>query len=226
MLPARFPNLLVNGGGGIAVGMATNIPPHNLRRGHRRRHPHDRQPRRQAVGDLMKIVKGPDFPTGALILGKDGIKDAYTKGRGSIKMRAVAEIDEGKRGEPRIVVTEVPYQTSVEVIGQKIAELVNDRKIEGVRDVRNESAGDTPRLVVELRRDANANVVLNQLYKHTPMQTSFPANMLALVDGVPRLLRSTGRSSSTSTTRSRWSRVAPSTASARRRSASTSSRAS
>jgi len=187
VLPSRFPNLLVNGGGGIAVGMATNIPPHNLGEVidaavHMIDNP-DAKP-----SELMKIVKGPDFPTGALILGKDGIKDAYTKGRGSIKMRAVAEIEEGKRGEPRIVVTEVPFQTSVEAIGQKIAELVNDRKIEGVRDVRNESAGDTPRLVVELRRDANANVVLNQLFKHTPMQSSFAVNMLALVDGVPRLL--------------------------------------
>jgi DNA gyrase subunit A len=187
VLPARFPNLLVNGGGGIAVGMATNIPPHNLREVidaavHLIDNP-DAKP-----ADLMKIVKGPDFPTGALILGKDGIKDAYTKGRGSIKMRAVAEIDEGKRGEQRIVVTEVPYQTSVEVIGQRIAELVNDRKLEGIRDVRNESSGDTHRLVVELRRDANANVVLNQLYKHTPMQTNFAVNMLALVDGVPRVL--------------------------------------
>jgi DNA gyrase subunit A len=187
VLPARFPNLLVNGGGGIAVGMATNIPPHNLGEVidaaiYMIDNP-DAKP-----SQLMKIVKAPDFPTGALILGKEGIKDAYSKGRGSIKMRAVAEIDEGRRGEQRIVVTEVPFQTSVEAIGQKIAELVNERKIEGVRDVRNESAGDTPRLVVELRKDANANVVLNQLYKHTPMQSSFPVNMLALVDGVPRLL--------------------------------------
>ena len=187
VLPARFPNLLVNGGGGIAVGMATNIPPHNLNEiidaaVHVLENPD------ATVADLMKIVKGPDFPTGALILGKDGIRDAYTTGRGSIKMRAVAEIEEGKRGAQRIVVTQVPYQTSVEVIGQKIAELVNERKIEGVRDVRNESAGDNQRLVVELRPDANANVVLNQLYKHTPMQTNFAVNMLALVDGVPRLL--------------------------------------
>jgi DNA gyrase subunit A len=187
VLPARFPNLLVNGVGGIAVGMATNIPPHNLREVidaavHVLDHP-DARP-----SELMKIVKGPDFPTGALILGKQGIKDAYTTGRGSIKMRAVAEIEEGRRGEQRIVVTEVPYQTSIEVIGQKVAELVNDRKLEGVRDVRNESAGDTTRLVIELRRDSNPNVVLNQLYKHTPMQTSFPVHMLALVDGVPRLL--------------------------------------
>jgi len=188
VLPARFPNLLVNGGGGIAVGMATNIPPHNLGEViDAAVYMIDNADAK--VSDLMKIVKGPDFPTGALILGKEGIKDAYTKGRGSIKMRAVAEIDEGKRGEQRIVVTEVPFQTSVEVIGQRIAELVNERKIEGIRDVRNESAGNTPRLVVELRRDANANVVLNQLYKHTPMQTSFGVNMLALVDGVPRVLR-------------------------------------
>jgi DNA gyrase subunit A len=187
VLPARFPNLLVNGGGGIAVGMATNIPPHNLREVvdaaiYVLEHP-DARP-----ADLMKIVKGPDFPTGALILGKQGIKDVYTQGRGSIKMRAVAEIEEGRRGETRIVVTEIPYQTSVEVIGQKIAELVNERKLEGIRDVRNESAGATTRLVVELRRDANANIVLNQLYKHTSMQTNFAAHVLALVDGVPRLL--------------------------------------
>jgi DNA gyrase subunit A len=187
-MPALIPNLLVNGGQGIAVGMATNIPPHNLGEiidaaVHMVDNPDAK------VSELMKIVKGPDFPTGALILGKDGIKDAYTKGRGSIKMRAVAEIDDGgRRGEARIVVTEVPFQTSVEVIGQKIAELVNDRKIEGIRDVRNESAGDTPRLVIELRRDANPNVVLNQLWKHTPMQSSFPVNMLALVDGVPMVL--------------------------------------
>jgi DNA gyrase subunit A len=187
VLPARFPNLLVNGGGGIAVGMATNIPPHNLREIvdaaiYILEHPD------ASVDDLMKIVTGPDFPTGAQILGREGIRDAYRTGRGSIKVRAVAQVEEGKRGEPQIVVTEVPYQTSVEVIGQKIAELVNDRRIEGVRDVRNESAGDERRLVIDLRRDANPNVVLNQLYKHTPMQTSFAANMLALVDGVPRLL--------------------------------------
>jgi DNA gyrase subunit A len=187
VLPARFPNLLVNGGGGIAVGMATNIPPHNLGEvvdavQHLIDHP-------DATNvDLMQFVKGPDFPSGALVLGRSGIHDAYTTGRGSIKMRAVAEVDEGRRGDLRIVVTEVPYQTSVEVIGQKVAELVNDRRIEGIRDVRNESSGDTVRLVIELKRDANAQVVLNQLYKHTPMQTSFPVHMLALVDNVPRLL--------------------------------------
>ncbi len=186
VLPARFPNLLVNGGGGIAVGMATNIPPHNLREVidatlHLIDDPD------ATVDQLMQFVQGPDFPTGATILGRSGILECYKTGRGSIRMRAVAEIDES-RGGLRIVVTEVPYQTSVEVIGTKIAELVNERRIEGIRDVRNESAGDSVRLVIELKRDANAQVVLNQLYKHTPMQTSFAANMLALVDGVPRLL--------------------------------------
>src|SRR5262249_32452634 len=187
VLPARFPNLLVNGGGGIAVGMATNIPPHNLGEvidavQHLLDNP------AATNQDLMQFVRGPDFPSGALILRRTGIHDAYTTVRGSIKMRAVAEVEETRRGDLRIAVTEVPYQTSVEVIGQKIAELVNDRKIEGIRDVRNESSGDTTRLVIELKRDANAQVVLNQLYKHTPMQSSFAANMLALVDGVPRLL--------------------------------------
>src|SRR5829696_8160960 len=187
VLPARFPNLLVNGGGGIAVGMATNIPPHNLGEvidavQHLIDNPD------ATVTDLMHFVKGPDFPTGAKILGRGGIHDAYTTGRGSVKMRAVADIEEDRKGGMRIVVTEVPYQTSVEVIGQKIAELVNDRKIEGIRDVRNESSGDSTRLVIELKRDANAQVVLNLLYKHTPMQTNFPVHMLALVDNVPKLL--------------------------------------
>jgi DNA gyrase subunit A len=186
VLPARFPNLLVNGGGGIAVGMATNIPPHNLGEVvdavmHVLDNPD------ATSEDLMQFVHGPDFPTGGVILGRGGIHDAYRTGRGSIKLRAVADIDEGRNGQ-RIVVTEVPYQTSVEVIGQKIAELVNERKIEGIRDVRNESSGDTVRLVVELKRDANAQVVLNQLWKHTPMQTSFPVHMLALVEGAPQLL--------------------------------------
>ncbi len=186
VLPARFPNLLVNGGGGIAVGMATNIPPHNIGEViDATLHVLDNPD--ATNDDLMQFVLGPDFPTGGVILGRSGIHDAYRTGRGSIKMRAVAEIEETKNGQ-RIVVSETAYQTSVEVIGQKIAELVNERKIEGIRDVRNESSGDTVRLVVELKRDANAQVVLNQLYKHTPMQTSFPVHMLALVDGAPRLL--------------------------------------
>jgi DNA gyrase subunit A len=187
VLPARFPNLLANGGGGIAVGMATNVPPHNLREVidaslHLVANPE------ATIDELMQFVEGPDFPTGGTILGRAGIIEYLRTGRGSVRMRAVAEITEDPRGGQRIVVTEVPFQTSVEVIGTKIAELVNDRRVEGIRDVRNESAGDTTRLVIELKRDANAQVVLNQLYKHTPMQSSFAANMLALVDGVPRVL--------------------------------------
>ena len=184
VLPARFPNLLVNGSQGIAVGMATNIPPHNLGEVidatmHVLDHP-DATP-----DDLMAFVKGPDFPTGALILGRAGILDAYRTGRGSIKLRAVAEVEEVK-GNYRIVVTEIPYQTSVKVIERRIAELVNSRDLEGIRSVQNDSAGRKPRLVIELKRDANPQVVLNNVYKHTPMQTSFGVNMLALVDGVPR----------------------------------------
>jgi DNA gyrase subunit A len=186
-LPARFPNLLVNGSAGIAVGMATNIPPHNLTEVidatiHLIDNP------QATTDDLMAFVHGPDFPTGGRILGRAGILDAYRTGRGSIKMRAVAEVEEGTRGGMRIVVTEVPYQTSVEQIGQKLEELVADRKIDGIRDVRNESSGVTPRLVVELKRDANPQVVLNQLWKHTPMQSNFAMLNLALVDGVPRVL--------------------------------------
>jgi DNA gyrase subunit A len=187
VLPARFPNLLVNGGGGIAVGMATNIPPHNLREVidatvHLLDHPD------ATVKDLQQFVQAPDFPTGALILGRAGLDEVYETGRGSVRMRAVAEIEEAPNGQVSIVVSQLPYQTSAEVIGQKIAEIVDERRVEGIRDVRNESAGDTVRLVVDLKRDANAQVVLNLLYKHTPMQTNFAVNLLALVDGVPRLL--------------------------------------
>jgi DNA gyrase subunit A len=187
VLPARFPNLLVNGSQGIAVGMATNIPPHNLGEVidatvHLIDNP-------EATNeDLMEHVKGPDFPTGALILGRSGIIDAYRTGRGSVKLRAVAEIEEMRGGGERIIVTEIPFQTSVEGIERKIADLVNSRDIEGIREIRNESAKGNTRLVVELRRDANALVTLNNLYKHTPLQTSFGVNMLALVDGVPRTL--------------------------------------
>ncbi len=187
VVPARFPNLLVNGGGGIAVGMATNIPPHNLREIvdatlHLIDHPD------ATVEDLMKFVTGPDFPTGAMILGRAGIAECYRTGRGSIRMRATAEIEEDRSGGQRILVSQLPFQTSVEAIGAKIGELVNDRRIEGIRAVTDLSAGDTVGLVIDLKRDANAQVVLNQLYKHTPMQTNFAANMVALVDGVPRLL--------------------------------------
>lgn len=186
VLPARFPNLLVNGSQGIAVGMATNIPPHNLGEVidatvHLIDHPE------ATPDDLMHYVKGPDFPTGALILGRQGILDAYRTGRGSIRMRAVAEVEES-RGVSSIVVTELPYQTSVEVVEQKIHDLVRAGDLDGIAEVQNDSAARKPRLVIRLKRDANANVVLNKLYKHTPLQGSFGVNSLALVDGVPRTL--------------------------------------
>ncbi|MER3452634.1 MAG: DNA gyrase subunit A [Acidimicrobiia bacterium] len=186
VLPARFPNLLVNGSQGIAVGMATNIPPHNLGEVvdavlHLIDNP------QATPDDLMAHVKGPDFPTGGLILGRAGIIEAYRTGRGSIRMRARAEIVSGRGGE-EIVVTELPYQVSVSAVAAKIAELVDARVIEGVRDVKNLSSGEDTRLVIYVKRDASANVVLNNLYKHTPLQTSFGVNMVALVDGVPRTL--------------------------------------
>ena len=186
VLPSRFPNLLVNGSQGIAVGMATNIPPHNLGEvsdavTYMLEHP-------EATPDeLMQFVKGPDFPTGAQILGRQGILDAYRTGRGSIKLRAVAEIDESG-SSTRIIVTDLPFQTSVEAIEQKIHELVSSRVIEGISGADNASAGGETRLVITLKRDANANVILNNLYKHTPMQVNFPVNTVALVDGVPRTL--------------------------------------
>jgi DNA gyrase subunit A len=187
VLPARFPNLLVNGSQGIAVGMATNIPPHNLGEVvdatmHLIDNPE------ATPDDLMKFIKGPDFPTGAQILGRQGILDAYRNGRGSIRMRAVAEIEEHKGNRQRIVVTEIPYQTSVLTIAQKVADLVNGGDLVGISDVNDESAKGKTRLVIDLKRDANANVVLNNLYKHTPMQTNFAMNTVALVDGVPRTL--------------------------------------
>ena len=189
VMPARFPNLLVNGSQGIAVGMATNIPPHNLTEVvnatiHLLEHPD------ATSDDLMAFVKGPDFPTGGQILGRSGIMDAYRTGRGSIKLRATAEIEQLKGGAERIVVTEIPYQTSVEVIEKKIGELVSTGEISGIpsEGLRNESAGKRTRLVINVRRDANASVLLNNLFKHTPLQVSFGVNMLALVDGVPRTL--------------------------------------
>jgi DNA gyrase subunit A len=186
VLPARFPNLLVNGSQGIAVGMATKIPPHNLGEVidatlHLLANPES------TPDDLMAFVKGPDFPTGAQILGRQGILDAYRSGRGSIKMRAVAEIEENSK-DVRIVVTEFPYEVSVESIEEKIYDLVKNGDVDGISAVQNDSAGRKARLVVKLKRDANANVVLNKLYKNTSLQTTFAVNMLALVDGVPRTL--------------------------------------
>ena len=187
VLPARFPNLLVNGSQGIAVGMATNIPPHNLGEVidatiHLIDHPE------ATSDDLMAFVKGPDFPTGGSILGRAGIIDAYRTGRGSIKMRATAAIEETKRGGYQIVVTELPYQTSCSAIAGRIQELVDSGELDGISDVNDGSAGGKTNLIVSLKRDANANVVLNNLFKLTQLQTSFGVNMVALVDGVPRTL--------------------------------------
>jgi DNA gyrase subunit A len=188
VLPSRFPNLLVNGSQGIAVGMATNIPPHNLGEVidatvHLLSHPG------ATADELMEFVKGPDFPTGALIMGRQGIIDAYRTGKGSIKLRAVAEIVEGTgRQRDRIVVTEMPYQASIGATASKIKELVETRQIDGIADVNDESARGKTRLVIELKRDAPGLVILNNLYKHTPLQTNFAVNTVALVDGVPRTL--------------------------------------
>jgi DNA gyrase subunit A len=186
VLPARFPNLLVNGSQGIAVGMATNIPPHNLGEVvdatvHLIDHP-DATP-----DDLMEFVKGPDFPTKALMMGRQGILDAYRTGRGSIRLRAVAEIEEGRRGDT-IVVTELPYQVSPSGVLAKIKDLVDAGELTGIADINNASAGDDIRLEIRLKRDAPALVILNNLYKRTPLQTNFAVNTVALVDGVPRTL--------------------------------------
>ena len=195
VLPARFPNLLVNGSSGIAVGMATNIPPHNLREVIDAvidvlEDPALSQDHGRLLRATTKHVLGPDFPTGGLIVGRQGIIDAYTTGRGSIKMRAVCEVEEGPRGNPRIVVTELPYQVNKARLAQKIAELVNARegRLEGIADLRDESSHKGMRLVIELKKSAVPQVVLNQLYKRTQLQDSFGVNMLALVDGIPRTL--------------------------------------
>jgi DNA gyrase subunit A len=185
VLPARFPNLLVNGSQGIAVGMATSIPPHNLGEViDATMHLIDNPA--ATPEDLMKFVLGPDFPTGAFILGRAGIQDAYRTGRGSIKTRAKATIEENRAGRMEIQVTELPYQTSCSSIAARIQELVDAGDLEGIADVNDASSGGKTSLVILLKRDANANVVLNNLYKMTSLQSSFPVNMVALVDGVPR----------------------------------------
>ena len=193
VLPSRFPNLLVNGSQGIAVGMATNIPTHNLREvaaGVRWYLDNFEATDEELLEALIERVKGPDFPTRALIVGRRGIEDAYRTGRGSITMRAVVDIDEDARGRACLIITELPYQVNPDNLASKIAELVRDGKVGGIADVRDESSGRTgQRLVVVLKRDAVAKVVLNNLYKHTQLQDTFGANMLALVDGVPRTLR-------------------------------------
>ena len=192
VLPSRFPNLLVNGSAGIAVGMATNIPPHNLGEVAEAatwllNNPEASTEERLTA--LLDIVQGPDFPTGATIIGKRGIQDAYRTGRGSITMRAVVEVDEDAKGRQRLIVTELPYQVNPDNLLLRIAELVGDGKLTGISDVRDDSSSRTGmRLIIDLKRDAVAQVVLNQLYKHTQLQDNFGANMLALVDGVPRTL--------------------------------------
>ena len=174
VLPSRFPNLLVNGASGIAVGMATNIPPHNLTEvidGVLRLS----QNPDVTISELMEDIQGPDFPTSGLILGKSGIRRAYETGRGSIQMRARASIEERGGGRQRIVVTEIPYQVNKARMIEKIAELARERR-------------SLQRVVIDVRKDANANVILNNLYKHTPLQTSFGVNMIALVNGRPKLI--------------------------------------
>jgi len=199
VLPARFPNLLVNGSEGIAVGMATKIPPHNLREvtaGVQWYLENFEATDEELLAALMERIKGPDFPggpdgrTGAQIVGRRGIRDAYTTGRGSITMRAVVEVEEDRKGRTCLVATELPYQVNPDNLALKIAELVRDGRLTGIADVRDESSGRSgQRLVIVLKRDAVAKVVLNNLYKHTQLQDTFGANMLALVDGVPRTLR-------------------------------------
>ncbi|MFE1783104.1 DNA gyrase subunit A [Streptomyces sp. NPDC059506] len=191
VLPSRFPNLLINGSAGIAVGMATNIPPHNLvevARGAQWFLENPEASNEELLEALIERIKGPDFPTGALVVGRRGIEDAYRTGRGSITMRAVVEVEEIQNRQC-LVVTELPYQVNPDNLAQKIADLVKDGKVSGIADVRDETSSRTgQRLVIVLKRDAVAKVVLNNLYKHTDLQTNFGANMLALVDGVPRTL--------------------------------------
>ena len=187
VLPSRFPNLLVNGSAGIAVGMATNIPPHNLGEVVDAVVCMLDNPE-CTVDDLMQYIKGPDFPTGGVILGKRGIYDAYHEGRGKIITRAKSEIEEMHNGRQRIVVTEIPYQVNKARLIEKIAELVHDKRLEGISDIRDESDRSGMRIVIELKRDVNANVVLNYLYRHTQMQETFGAIMIALVDGTPKVL--------------------------------------
>ena len=192
LLPARFPNLLVNGSAGIAVGMATNIPPHNLREvaaGAQWALEHPGSSREELLEALIERISGPDFPTGALIVGRRGIEEAYRTGRGSITMRAVIDVEEDNRGRQLLVITQLPYQVNPDNLALRIAELVNEGKLAGIADIRDDSSSRTgQRLVIVLKRDAVAKVVLNNLYKHTQLQDTFGCNMVALVDGVPRTL--------------------------------------
>ena len=187
VLPSRYPNLLVNGSNGIAVGMATSIPPHNLGEViDATVHLIDNE--ECSIDDLMKFVKGPDFPTSAIIMGKENIAEAYRTGRGKVKVRARAYIEELAKGKQQIVVTEIPYQVNKAKLVERIAELVKDKKVEGISDLRDESNRNGMRIVIELKRDVNANIVLNNLYKHSQMEETFSVIMLALVNGQPKVL--------------------------------------
>jgi len=187
VVPAKFPNLLVNGAGGIAVGMATNIPPHNLTEVLDGCTALIDNPAIE-LPELMQIIPGPDFPTGAMILGRSGIKSAYETGRGSVVMRGVARVEPMRGDREQIIITEIPYQVNKATMIEKMAELVREKRIEGISDLRDESDREGYRVVIELKRDANADVILNQLYRYTPLQTSFGCNMVALNGGKPEQL--------------------------------------
>ncbi|MFO3717318.1 DNA gyrase subunit A [Anaerococcus sp. ENR1011] len=187
VLPSRFPNLLVNGSSGIAVGMATNMAPHNLNESIDASIAYMKNPE-ISIEELNEIIKGPDFPTGAKILGRKGIKDAYKTGRGKVKIRGIAEIEPFKKNRERIIVTEIPYQVNKARLIEKIADLVKDKRIDGISDIRDESDRKGMRIVIEIKRDSNANIVLNNLYKYTQLETTFGIINLALVDGIPQVL--------------------------------------
>ncbi|MBM0046210.1 DNA gyrase subunit A [Anaerococcus sp. mt242] len=187
ILPSRFPNLLVNGSSGIAVGMATNMAPHNLSEAIDASIAYMKNPE-ISIGELNQIIKGPDFPTGAKILGKKGIKDAYETGRGKVKLRGIAEIEPFKKNRERIIVSEIPYQVNKARLIEKIADLVKEKRIDGISDIRDESDRKGMRIVIEIKRDSNANIVLNNLYKYTQLETTFGIINLALVDGIPKIL--------------------------------------
>ena len=187
VLPSRFPNLLVNGSNGIAVGMATNMAPHNLGEAIDACIAYMKNPEIE-IDDLLKIIPGPDFPTGALILGKNGIKDAYMTGRGKIKQRAVARIEPFKKNRERIIISEIPYQVNKARLIEKIADLVKEKRVDGISDIRDESDRKGMRIVIEIKRDSNANIVLNNLYKYTQLENTFGIINLALVNGEPKIL--------------------------------------
>src|SRR6202000_2434997 len=187
VLPARFPNVLVNGSSGIAVGMATNIPPHNLSEVINACVAYIEDPS-ITMDALTEIVPGPDFPTGGLIIGKQAARGALARGRGSVLMRARCAIEEIRKDREAIIVTEIPYMVNKALLQERIAELVRDKRVEGIADIRDESDRHGMRVVIELKRDASADVVLNQLYRFSQLQTTFGVNMLALNDGRPALM--------------------------------------